>query len=81
MSAVLDRSPAVDPGSIKPHPTKKDDFKAHCGRETSAQKALRAFGRHIDRTFGDLGSFGPEGVSLICGFVYARRCCIEHVPG
>ncbi|OCL15017.1 hypothetical protein AOQ84DRAFT_158261 [Glonium stellatum] len=80
MSAGLDKSSTVESGSIKLHPTKKDDFRAHRGVETSAQKTLKTLGRYIDRTFGGLGSVGPGGFQRASSVQPANSIVARYQP-
>jgi hypothetical protein len=50
---MIDRSPAVDPGSTPLHPTSGTQFRVHHGQKSTLQKLVGNWGRRIDKYNGE----------------------------
>ncbi|KAF2475253.1 uncharacterized protein BDR25DRAFT_382128 [Lindgomyces ingoldianus] len=81
-SVLFDKSSTVNQGSIKPHPTKRDDFTAHHGITNRTQKAFRMFGRMIDQSLGSTSNPHPRFKSRqkIVVTLYCPHSCHPWLP-
>lgn len=81
-SGIFDRSSMVRPGSVRAHPTQKQDFTAHRGAETSLQSSFRRIGRFIDGVLGTGGQINsaPKLPPNTTVQLYAPHSCYPWQP-